>query len=144
MGNNILPFRIQQLINVIIEKKKCTLEDALYYLYSSELYRQLSSESSSLWYQSLSSLSLYEILKKEKLSKTHTKNTDSSILLFQIFCLEKYKEHLNISADETLHIFIKYDVFEYLQKVFETLHTQGEGYIIAEIKTYINHRKQQK
>jgi hypothetical protein len=141
MDNNLLPFRIQQLINVIIEKKKYGLEDALQYLYSSELYRQLSSETSSLWYMSLSSLSLYEMLKKEKLSKKHTQSTDSAILLFQVFCLEKYKNHVNIPADEALQIFIRYDVFEYLQKVFETLHTQGENYIVTEIETYIKNQK---
>lgn len=144
MDNNILPFKIQRLVNVIIEKKRCTLEDALQYLYSSELYRQLSSESSSLWYQSLSNLSLYEMLKKEKLSKKHTQNVDSTELLFQIFCLEKYKNYKNIPADEALQIFMKYDVLEYLQKVFETLHTQGERYIIADIQAYINNRKQRK
>ncbi|GHS98806.1 hypothetical protein FACS189421_08060 [Bacteroidia bacterium] len=141
MDNNLLPFRIQQLIHVIIEKKKYGLEDALQYLYSSELYRQLSSETSSLWYMSLSSLSLYEMLKKEKLSKKHTQSTDSAILLFQVFCLEKYKNHVNIPADEVLQIFIRYDVFEYLQKVFGTLHTQGENYIVTEIETYIKNQQ---
>jgi hypothetical protein len=144
MDNNLLPFRIQQLVNVIIEKKRYSLEEALQYLYSSELYKQLSSETSSLWYLSLSSLSLYEMLKKEKLAQKHKQNIDSSILLFQIFCLEKYKNHLNIPADETLQIFLRYNVLEYLQKVFETLHTQGEKYIITEIQTYIKNQQKQK
>ncbi|GHT28159.1 hypothetical protein AGMMS49574_01900 [Bacteroidia bacterium] len=84
------------------------------------------------------------MLKKEKLSKKHTQNVDSTELLFQIFCLEKYKNYKNIPADEALQIFMKYDVLEYLQKVFETLHTQGERYIIADIQAYINNRKQRK
>lgn len=141
MENNILPFRVQQLAAVIMEKKRCGLEEALSYLYSSELYERLSSEPSSLWYASLSSLSLYDMLEKEKLSKKHTQGTDSAVLLFQIFCLEKYKNRLNIPASEALQVFIKQDVFGYLQKVFEMLHTQGEAYIIAEIEMYINHRK---
>jgi hypothetical protein len=144
MDNNLLPFRIQQLVTLIIDKRRCTLEDALQYLYSSELYKHLSTESSSLWYMSLSSSSLYEMLKKEKLAKIHTQNTISDILLFQVFCLEKFKAHINIPAAEAVQIFIKYDIFQYLQKVFNTLHTQGEKYIIEEIQTYIKNQGKKK
>jgi len=42
MGDNIgqmmLPFKVQQLLNIIIEKRGLCINDALQYLYSSDLY----------------------------------------------------------------------------------------------------------
>ena len=138
LTNTMLPFKVQQLVDIIIQKKHYNLEDALLYLYSSDLYKHLSSETSSLW--NYSSVSLYELLKKEKAAKKKQQNINSAILLFQVFCLEKYRLHFHLSADDVLHIFLKYNVFEFLQEVFETLHTQGEEYIIREIETYINRK----
>jgi len=130
---------LQQLLDAIIEKKGLGIEDALQYLYSSDLYKQLSSESSYLW--QLSTLNLYDLLKKEKHLKKKNQNNTSPILLFLAFCLENYKEHKNISAEEALFLFNKYNVLEYLQEVFDTLHTQSEEYIMTEIDNYINNRK---
>ena len=130
---------MQQLLDAIIEKKGLGIEDALQYLYSSDLYKQLSSESSYLW--QLSTLNLYDLLKKEKHLKKKNQNNTSPILLFLAFCLENYKEHKNISAEEALFLFNKYNVLEYLQEVFDTLHTQSEEYIMTEIDNYINNRK---
>ena len=135
----ILPFKIQQLVNVIIQKKRCSVEEAFRYLYSSNLYKQLTSESSFLW--QYSTMSLYDLLKKEKISEKKSQNEDPKVLLFQVFCLENYKGHKAISADDVLHLFFKYNVFDYLNKVFEMLHTQGRDYIMAEIDGYIKNKK---
>jgi hypothetical protein len=139
LERTMLPFKLQQLITMIIQRKGFSLEDALQYLYSSELYKNLSTESSSLWF--LSTLNLYEMLKKEKLSKRTMENSNSSILLFQVFCLENYKNDLKLSAEEALHLFMECRVFEYLQDVFEELHTQSKDYIITDIKKYIQRKK---
>ncbi len=135
----MLPFKVQQLLDRIIEKKGLGVEDALQYLYSSDLYKQLSSESSYLW--QLSTPNLYDLLKKEKRLRKQGQNNTAPILLFLTFCLENYKDHKNLSAEETLFLFNKYDVFTYLGQVFETLHTQSKGYIMAEIDSYIENRK---
>jgi len=139
LTNTMLPFKVQQLVDIIIQKKNFNLEDALQYLYSSDLYKHLSSETSSLW--NYSSASLYELLKKEKTAKKKQQNINPAILLFQVFCLEKYRLQLHLSAEDALHIFLKYNVLEFIQDVFETLHTQGEKYIVREIETYINQKK---
>ncbi len=135
----LLPFKLQQLLDVIIDKRGLNIEDALEYLYSSKLYRQLSSESSYLW--QLSTMNLYDLLKKEKLEKRHSQDNSLPILLFIAFCIENYKEHKHISADKVLFLFKKYDVVAYLARVFETLHTQGKEYIMSDIDRYIKNRK---
>ena len=139
IGKTVLPFKIQQLVNVIIQKKRCSVEEAFRYLYSSNLHKQLTAESSFLW--QFSTMSLYDLLKKEKLAKKQSQNADPKVLLFQVFCLENYKSHKAISADDVLHLFFKYNVFDYLNNVFEMLHTQGRDYIMAEIDEYIKNKK---
>lgn len=143
MENNLekamLPFKMQQLLDIIIEKKNFSVGDALQYLYSSDLYQQLSSDSSSLW--QFSSMSLYDLLKKEKRMKKQNQKTNSAMLLFFIFCLENYKDYKCIDAEEALFIFNKYNVIEYLEEVYDSLHTQGKEYIMEEIDLYINNQK---
>ncbi len=135
----MLPFKMQQLLDIIIEKKNFSIEDALQYLYSSELYQQLSSESSSLW--QFSSMSLYDLLKKEKRAKKQNQKVNSALLLFYVFCLENYKDYKQISSEEVLFLFNKYNVLDYLEEVYEPLHTQGQKYIMEEIEQYINNQK---
>ncbi len=137
----MLPFKIQQLLEVIIEKRRLDVEDAMQYLYSSDLYKQLSEESSYLW--QLSALNLYEYLKKEKRLKKQKQNNSTPVLLFLSFCLENYKEHKHISTQEAFFLFSQYGVPDYLEEVFETLHTQGKDYIMRDIDEYINRRKVQ-
>ncbi|MCL3851128.1 MULTISPECIES: DUF3791 domain-containing protein [Parabacteroides] len=137
--NAILPFKLQQFVAFIMEKKRFSLKDALCYLYGTELYNKLMDSSAKMWY--LSTLILYDMLEKEKVEKRERETKDSAVLLFQIFCIENYKEEKHLSAEETLSLFIQYDVFDYLQQVFEMLHTQSREYIISEVATYIKNRK---
>lgn len=60
---------------------------------------------------------------------------------FQIFCLEKYKDNLNISGDIALNIFLEYDIFSYLDEVYDLLHTQSLDYTYQEIIKYIESKK---
>lgn len=63
----ILPLKIQDLISLIMKSKNLDFEDALNYLYQSELYTVLSDEETKLWH--LSSEKLFEILEIEKKTK---------------------------------------------------------------------------
>lgn len=137
--NAILPFKLQQFVAYIMEKKRFSLRDALCYLYSTELYGKLMDSSAKMWY--LSTLTLYDMLEKEKTELKEQESKDPAVLLFQIFCLENYKEEKLLSAEETLSLFIEYNVFDYLQQVFEMLHTQSREYIVSEVATYIRNRK---
>ena len=137
--NAILPFKLQHFVAYIMEKKRFSLRDALCYLYSTELYGKLMDSSAKMWY--LSTLTLYDMLEKEKTELKEQESKDPAVLLFQIFCLENYKEEKLLSAEETLSLFIEYNVFDYLQQVFEMLHTQSREYIVSEVATYIRNRK---
>jgi hypothetical protein len=137
-GKMLLPFKVQQLLDTIIKKRGLDIEDAMQYLYSSDLYRKLSSESSYLW--QLSTFNLYDLLKKEKRLKKQHQNNTMPILLFLAFCLENYKDQKSIHAEEALFIFNKYNVLDFLKDVFDTLHTQGKEYILEEIDSYIQNR----
>ena len=137
--NAILPFKLQQFVAFIMEKKRFSLRDALCYLYSTELYGKLMDSSAKMWY--LSTLTLYDMLEKEKTELKEQESKDPAVLLFQIFCLENYKEEKLLSAEETLSLFIEYNVFDYLQQVFEMLHTQSREYIVSDVATYIRNRK---
>jgi len=134
----MLPFKVQQLLETIIEKRRLNIKDAMQYLYSSNLYKQMSAESSYLW--QLSTLNLYDLLKKEKRIKKRKENNATPVLLFLSFCMENYKEHKDCTAEEILVLFNKYGVIDYLEEVFDTLHTQGKDYIMSEIDEYINNR----
>jgi hypothetical protein len=134
----MLPFKVQQLLDAIIERRGLGLEDALEYLYSSELYQKLSSESY-LW--RLSTDNLYDLLKTEKSKKRLSQNNSRPILLFIAFCIENYKEHRTISTDDVVFLFRKYDVINYLTLGFDLLHTQGKEYVMSDIDSYIKNRK---
>ncbi|MDR1371330.1 MAG: DUF3791 domain-containing protein [Dysgonamonadaceae bacterium] len=143
MENNLvkmmLPFKMQQLLETIIEKRGLNIKDAMLYLYSSDLYQRMSEEESYLW--QLSTPNLYDMLKTEKRKKKQKENNSAPVLLFLSFCMENYKEHKNLSAEETLCLFNKYEVVDYLEDVFDALHTQGKDYIMSEIDEYINNRR---
>ena len=143
MENNLtkmmLPFKIQQLLEAIIAKRGLNVKDAMLYLYSSDLYKKMAVEDSYLW--QLSTPNLYDMLKTEKRKKKQKENLSASVLLFLSFCMENYKEHKNLNAEETLLLFNRYGVLDYLVEVFDMLHTQGKDYIMDEIDEYINNRE---
>lgn len=141
INNSISPFKIQQLVDLIVDKKRLSTEDAFYYLYSSDLYKKLTDEETFLWQES--TLSLYELLKKEKSATRKEQNKHSKTTLFYAFCLEGYKLSRKISANETLCLFLEYNIFSFLEDTYETLHTQGKDYILTEIDRYIERKKEE-
>jgi len=132
----IMPFKLQQLVEVIMDKKQMGMEDAFHYLFTSECYQLLIQEETKLWY--MSALGIFEMLEEEKDAK---KNDNRKLLLFYAFCLEKYKVFSKLSAEEVLFYFRKYHVFDYLRDGYDVLHTQGESYILSEIDLFIKERK---
>lgn len=135
----MLPFVMRELVDMVMKKKTLPLKDALYYIYSSKLYKSLLDLNTKLWYSS--TLSLYEALEKEKMEQRKVQGDDSRILLFKMFCIENYRETKKKSAEETLLLFSNYEVFEFLNDNFEMLHTQDTEYILDTIATYISKKK---
>ena len=86
LGYAMLPFVMRELVNMVMKKKTLPLRDALYYVYSSQLYKFLLDLNTKLWYSS--TLSLYEALEKEKTEQRKAQGDDPKILLFKMFCIE--------------------------------------------------------
>lgn len=95
-------------------------------------------ESTKTWY--LSSAALYDMLEEEK-SKLRPQTIDNKVLLFQMYCMENYKAEKKLTPNETLELFSKYHVYEFLENTYEMLHTQDREYIIDSISTYIKKKK---
>lgn len=138
----MLPFVMKELVAMVMEKKTLALNDALYYIYSSALYKTLLDEEAKAWY--LSTLSLFELLEKEKTEKRKQNKDSPKILLFKMFCMENYRVEEELTAEEVLFLFSKYAVFSFLEDTFEVLHTQGKDYIIDSIRVYIKKKKRKK
>jgi hypothetical protein len=62
------------------------------------------------------------------------------IIDFTVFCLENYKQVHNMTGKDALEIFNENDVFDYIKKFYDILHTTGDGYIVKDIDRYIESR----
>lgn len=142
LGFDMLPFVMKELVTMVMKKKALPLEDALYYVYSSELYNKLLDEEAKLWY--LSTLSIYDLLEKEKADERGLQDGDIKVVLFKVFCIENYRAVKELSAKEALLLFSDYEIFSFLDETFEVLHTQDVDYILDTISTYIKKRKEKR
>jgi hypothetical protein len=48
----ILPLKVEEVVGLLIEERKMSLDDALEYLYSSQLYSLLEDEETKMWHYS--------------------------------------------------------------------------------------------
>ena len=65
------------------------------------------------------------------------------IAYFLSFCIEQYKIERDLSGEDTMNLFEKYNVLSYLSDNFEVLHTQGRQWLMEEIKDYIAKQKEE-
>ena len=61
--------------------------------------------------------------------------------MFVSFCIEEYKTAKGLTGPETIDLFAKYGVTDYLYDCYNPLHTQGREWLMAEIDEFINIRK---
>ena len=59
---------------------------------------------------------------------------------FIVFVIENYKVTYNMNGKEVYDLFVKYGVFDYLEKSYDMLHTKGKDYIINEVHSYIENK----
>jgi hypothetical protein len=71
------------------------------------------------------------------------KSQEEAIQQFIIFCLESYKVDKHLTGAEALRDFEQYDIFSYLAEGYDVLHTQGQAYLVADIKDFIRHRQKE-
>ena len=78
----------------------------------------------------------------KKISFRNNSIINSDILEFCIFCIEKLKENINISGEEVYELLANQTniLYPYIVKNYEILHTQGEQYIINDLKEVLNER----
>ncbi|MDR2965776.1 MAG: DUF3791 domain-containing protein [Treponema sp.] len=67
--------------------------------------------------------------------KTNIKND------FLIYVIEEYKYLENINADALMQLFTKYNIFDYIIKHYDALHTLGGRAIADDINLFVE-RKQ--
>ena len=135
------PFVVKDLLRMIMSRKNMAFDDALFYLYSSDLYMKLLDDEVKMWY--MSTVALYDILEEEKRMKRRVELTEK-ILMFRVFCIESYCDLKDVYHEDVLALFKQYDVFEFLDDTFEVLHTQDVIYIIETIDRYIKSRRREK
>lgn len=57
---------------------------------------------------------------------------------FLIYCMERYRYAKGLSGAETAKLFDQYNVYGYIKRYYESLHTMGEQYILRDIDGYIS------
>lgn len=139
--SSMRPFVVKDLVQTVMDRKAMSFDDAVSYVYSSDLYMKLLDEDAKMWYWSTATL--YDMLEEEKYYKRRTKVTDKK-LMFRVFCLEAYCDKLDMYHEDVLSVFRQYDVFDFLDDTFEVLHTQDEVYIIETIQRYIKKRRRER
>ena len=65
----------------------------------------------------------------------------SKTLAFKVVCFEAYRAEKNLSGKETMKLFKKYGVLDYISACFDVLHTTGRDYIVEDIDIFIDARK---
>lgn len=134
---NIVPVKIANLAEYIAEKRKISLYEALLYIYSNPMYKELYNEGAKWWYLSSEALfDEFEIRRKEMVLEV-----SRSAFEFYTYTLEKYALSKGISGFQALALFKEYGADEFLLKHYDLLHTQGTGYVLDELQRFIDRRK---
>ena len=62
----LIPYKVKDVVSIIIESKNLSFKESIEYLYCSNMYQYLSDETTKFWH--LSPHKLYDILEREKKS----------------------------------------------------------------------------
>lgn len=133
----IVPIKIAGLADYVSRRKRSSLYDALIYIYSNPMYKELYNEGAKWWY--LSSEALYEEFEKRRRERTVEVSTEA--FEFLTYTMESYARIKGISGLQTLALFNDYGVDIFLLEHYDLLHTQGTRYVIDEVQRLINRRK---
>ena len=69
------------------------------------------------------------------------KDKELDIAYFLSFCIEQYGKKYQLSGDEVVSLFDRYEVLPYLEENFEVLHTQSHQWLMEEIDEKINSKE---
>lgn len=59
---------------------------------------------------------------------------------FMIFCIEIFKKEIKLTGKEVYELFEKYGVLNYLHNGYDMLHTQGDRWLMNDIKDFLKTR----
>lgn len=135
--DNIVPVKIASLAEYVAERRRISLDEALVYIYSNDMYKDLYDEGAKWWY--LSSEALYDEFEDRRKEKTVEVSREA--FEFYVYTLEKYALSKRIGGLQALALFKEYEADEFLLNHYDLLHTQGTGYVIDEVQRYIDRRK---
>lgn len=135
--DNIVPVKLASLAEYVAERKRISLDEALVYIYSNDMYKELYDEGAKWWY--LSSEALYNEFEARR--KAQIVEVSPEAFEFYVYTLEKYAISKKIGGLQALALFKEYEADQFLLKHYDLLHTQGTGYVIDEIQRYIDRRK---
>ena len=134
---NIVPVKIASLAEYVAERRRISLGEALIYIYSNPMYKELYDEGAKWWY--LSSDALYDEFEYRR--RAQVVEVSREAFEFYVYTLEKYAIYKRISGLQALALFKKYEADDFLLKHYDLLHTQGTGYVIDEVQRYIDRRR---
>lgn len=134
---NIVPVKISRLAEYVSSRKRITLDEALVYIYSNPLYKEMYDERTKWWY--LSSEALYDEFERER--KRVMFEVSKPAFEFFTYMLEKYAISKCISGLQAYAIFKEYNADEFLIDHYDLLHTQGTGYVLDELDRFMHRRK---
>lgn len=135
--DNIVPVKIASLAEFIAERRRISLDEALVYIYSNPMYKELYNEGAKWWY--LSSDALYDEFEARR--RTQIVEVSREAFEFYVYTLEKYAISKRMSGMQALALFKEYDADEFLLEHYDLLHTQGTGYVLDEVQRFIDRRK---
>lgn len=59
---------------------------------------------------------------------------------FLIYCMERYRHFKGLTGAEVAALFERYDVYGYVTRYFEALHTMSERSIVEDLEGYIQQK----
>ena len=110
--------------------------NAMCRFYESELSAKLYDNNAKWWY--LDNETLYKLMEQER--RLRDGDMDSKELQFVVFCIESYACRNDLSGLQAYSLFKAKNLISFLKNNFEVLHTQGEDYIMDEIRLYLKRR----
>jgi hypothetical protein len=60
---------------------------------------------------------------------------------FLVYCIEVYKLSKNMTGEQVMELFKRYNVMDYILSCYEALHTTGASYIIEDIDIFLEARQ---
>lgn len=60
---------------------------------------------------------------------------------FLVYCLEMYKAAKNMTGKQTVELFKRYGITDYVTSCYEALHTTGTKYIVEDIDLFVEARQ---